>query len=109
MSKSQMAVGIRQLRESGDTTTFEGWDPDNLPWGSPDEDLDAVVDGDAFADLKMDAMRAHATQITVDGPFFALSNNLGSQVWGKEHFRLAKGVRGPVGDSGLEEDLFAGI
>jgi N-acetyl-1-D-myo-inositol-2-amino-2-deoxy-alpha-D-glucopyranoside deacetylase len=109
MSKSQMAAGIRTLREAGDETTFEGWDPDNVPWGSPDEELDAVVDGDEFADVKMDAMRAHATQITVDGPFFALSNNLGSQVWGQEHFRLAKGVRGPVGSHGLEEDLFAGL
>ena len=27
-------------------------------------------------------MRAHATQITVDGPFFALSNNLGQEVLG---------------------------
>ncbi|MCW2841252.1 MAG: mshB [Aeromicrobium sp.] len=109
MSKSQMAEGVRALREAGDEATFEGWDPDNIPWGSPDEELDAVIDGDEFADVKMDAMRAHATQITVDGPFFALSNNLGSTVWGKEHFRLAKGTPGPVGESGLEEDLFAGL
>ncbi|MCW2830788.1 MAG: mshB [Aeromicrobium sp.] len=109
MSKSQMADGIRALRAAGDETTFEGWDPDNIPWGSTDDELDAVVDGTEFADAKMAAMKAHATQITVDGPFFALSNNLGSQVWGAEHFRLAKGVRGPVGENGLEEDLFAGL
>jgi N-acetyl-1-D-myo-inositol-2-amino-2-deoxy-alpha-D-glucopyranoside deacetylase len=30
-------------------------------------------------------------------------------VWGAEHYRLVKGVRGPVGDSGFEEDLFAGV
>lgn len=108
-SKSQMGEGIRALREAGDETTFEGWDPDNLPWGQDDHELDAVVDGDAYADAKMDAMKAHATQITVDGPFFALSNNQGSQVWGQEYFRLVKGVRGPVGDSGFEEDLFAGL
>lgn len=109
MSKSQMAEGIRALRAAGDETTFEGWDPDNVPWGSPDEELDAAVDGNAFAEVKMDAMKAHATQITLDGPFFALSNNVGNQVWGIEHFRLAKGELGPVGESGLEEDLFAGL
>jgi len=109
MSKSQMSTSIRALREAGDETTFEGWDPQNIPWGSPDDELDSVVDGDAFADVKMDAMRAHATQITVDGPFFALSNNLGNQVWGKEFFRLAKGELGPVGPDGFEEDLFAGL
>ncbi|MCL3817967.1 N-acetyl-1-D-myo-inositol-2-amino-2-deoxy-alpha-D-glucopyranoside deacetylase [Aeromicrobium wangtongii] len=109
MAKSQMAEGIRAMREGGDTTSFEGWDPDNLPWGSDDKDLDAVVDGSDFVEAKMAAMRAHATQIALDGPFFALSNNAGTQVWGKEFYRLAKGSRGPVGDSGLEEDLFAGL
>jgi N-acetyl-1-D-myo-inositol-2-amino-2-deoxy-alpha-D-glucopyranoside deacetylase len=54
-------------------------------------------------------MRAHATQIEVDGPFFALSNNVGNQVWGTEFFRIAKGEPGPVGEDGLETDLFAGI
>ncbi len=109
MSQSQMADGIRALREAGDTTSFEGMDPDNLGWGTPDDQLDAVIDAPEFADAKMAAMKAHATQITVDGPFFALSNNLGSQIWAVEHYRLAQGVRGPVGDNGFESDLFAGL
>ena len=109
MSKSQMAEGIRKLREAGDEVSFEGWDPDNLPWGQTDEELDAKVEADDYAEAKMDAMKAHASQIAVDGPFFALSNNAGSEVWGTEFYRLAKGERGPVGPDGLEEDLFAGL
>ncbi|MBC7632874.1 N-acetyl-1-D-myo-inositol-2-amino-2-deoxy-alpha-D-glucopyranoside deacetylase [Aeromicrobium sp.] len=109
MSKSQMADGLRKLRADGDTTTFEGWDPDNMPWGADDDELDAVIVADDFVDAKMAAMAAHATQIALDGPFFALSNNLGTQVWGKEFYRLAKGVSGPVNAEGLEEDLFAGL
>ena len=53
--------------------------------------------------------KAHATQITTDGPFFALSNNVGSTAWGIEYYRLAKGTPGPVGEDGLETDLFAGL
>lgn len=111
MSESRMREGLRRLRESGDTTSFEGMDPDGPlpPFVTPDHLLDAVVDGADFVDAKMAAMRAHATQITVDGPFFALSNNVGNEVWATEYFRLAKGVRGPVGDDGLETDLFAGL
>jgi N-acetyl-1-D-myo-inositol-2-amino-2-deoxy-alpha-D-glucopyranoside deacetylase len=109
MSKSQMAEGIRKLREAGDEVSFEGWDPDNLPWGQTDEELDAKVEADEHAEAKMDAMKAHASQIAIDGPFFALSNNAGSEVWGTEFYRLAKGERGPVGPDGLEEDLFAGL
>jgi N-acetyl-1-D-myo-inositol-2-amino-2-deoxy-alpha-D-glucopyranoside deacetylase len=85
-------------------------DPDGpIPMASPDEDLAAVVDATDHVEKKLAAMRAHATQIATDGPFFALSNNLGNQVWGVEYYRIAKGVRGPVGEDGLETDLFAGL
>jgi N-acetyl-1-D-myo-inositol-2-amino-2-deoxy-alpha-D-glucopyranoside deacetylase len=55
-------------------------------------------------------MRAHPTQIMVDGPFFALSNNLGQEVMGTEYYRLVRGERGPgAGPHGWEGDLFAGL
>ena len=110
MSARRMAEGIRRLREAGDETAFNGMDPDHLPpFAVPDEDLSARVDAAAYVGRKMDAMRAHATQIAVDGPFFALSNNIGDEVWGTEFFRLAKGEPGPLDDEGLESDLFAGL
>jgi N-acetyl-1-D-myo-inositol-2-amino-2-deoxy-alpha-D-glucopyranoside deacetylase len=111
MSERRMRDGLRKLRESGDTTAFEGMDPDGPlpPFITPDHLLDAMVDGNDFVEAKMSAMKAHATQITVDGPFFALSNNIGNEVWGTEFFRLAKGAKGPVNDDGLETDLFAGL
>ena len=111
MSESRMRAGLRRLREAGDTTTFEGMDPegDLGPFVTPDHLLSAVVDGNDFVEAKLAAMRAHATQIAVDGPFFAMSNNLGNEVWGTEFFRLAKGAQGPTNEDGLETDLFAGL
>jgi len=111
MSESRMREGLRRLRAAGDTTTFEGMDPDGPlpPMITPDADLSARVEGSAHLDKKMAAMKAHATQISLDGPFFALSNNEGNEVWGTEYFRLAKGASGPVGPDGLETDLFAGL
>jgi N-acetyl-1-D-myo-inositol-2-amino-2-deoxy-alpha-D-glucopyranoside deacetylase len=111
MSESRMREGLRRLREAGDTKAFEGMDPDgDLPhFVTPDALLDAVVDGSDFVEAKIRAMKAHATQIAVDGPFFALSNNIGNEVWGTEFFRLAKGAKGPTNDDGLETDLFAGL
>ena len=86
-------------------------DVDEVPFAVPDELVDAAVDGRAYAKHKEAAMRAHATQITVDGPFFALSNNLGQEVLGIEYFRLVRGERGPGGAAphGWEDDLFAGL
>ena len=111
MSESRMRAGLRSLRDAGDTTTFEGMDPDGaLPrFVVRDEDLAAEVDGGVHVQSKMAAMRAHATQITVDGPFFALSNNVGDSVWGTEFFRIAKGTHGELDERGLETDLFAGL
>jgi N-acetyl-1-D-myo-inositol-2-amino-2-deoxy-alpha-D-glucopyranoside deacetylase len=111
MSQSRMREGLRALRAAGDTTSFEGMDPEGpMPaFIVPDEQLSAVVVADDFADAKIRAMRAHATQIAVDGPFFALSNNIGNQIWGTEFYRIAKGQRGPLNEDGLETDLFAGL
>lgn len=110
MSASGMREGLRRIRAAGDTTTFEGMDPDDTlpPMAVEDDDLAARIDGSAYVEQKMDAMRAHATQIAVDGPFFALSNNIGKEIWGVEHYRLVKGTSSaPSGE--LETDLFGGL
>ena len=53
-------------------------------------------------------MRAHATQITVSAPFFALSNNVKQEALGMEYFTLLAGPPGPArGPGGRETDLFA--
>ncbi len=112
MSESWMREGLRRLRDAGDTTTFEGMDPEGQlpPFVTSDENLGCVVDGLAYNDKKMAALAAHATQITTDGPFFALSNNVGSEAWGYEFYRIAKGVKAaPFTDQGLETDLFNGL
>jgi N-acetyl-1-D-myo-inositol-2-amino-2-deoxy-alpha-D-glucopyranoside deacetylase len=111
MSESRMRESLRAIRAAGDTTTFEGMDPDGPlpPFVTSDDNLSAAIDGSTYLEAKMGALRSYPTQITLDGPFFALSNNEGNQMWGVEYFRIAKGRRGEVGADGLESDLFAGI
>jgi N-acetyl-1-D-myo-inositol-2-amino-2-deoxy-alpha-D-glucopyranoside deacetylase len=111
MSESRMRAGLRALRDAGDTVSFQGMDPDGPlpPFAVSDADLTCVVDATDHVDKKMAALAAHATQITLDGPFFALSNQLGNSVWGQEFFRIVKGRPGPLGEDGLEDDLFAGL
>jgi N-acetyl-1-D-myo-inositol-2-amino-2-deoxy-alpha-D-glucopyranoside deacetylase len=111
LPESRLRDSIRRLREAGDTTTFEDMDPDSdIPMATPDELVTTAVDGMRHVDAKLAAMRAHATQITVDGPFFALSNNLGNEVWGVEFYTLAQGEPGGDRDAdGYETDLFGGL
>jgi N-acetyl-1-D-myo-inositol-2-amino-2-deoxy-alpha-D-glucopyranoside deacetylase len=110
MSLSKVREGRKLMADAGIEDPFEEMDLDNPPRFMVEDDAIACeVDGGGFAQAKMDAMRAHATQIEVDGPFFALSNHVGNQVLGVEAYRIAKGQRGDLGPDGLETDLFAGL
>jgi N-acetyl-1-D-myo-inositol-2-amino-2-deoxy-alpha-D-glucopyranoside deacetylase len=110
MPESRMRERVRALREAGDLTSFGGIDPDGpLPMATPDADVAAAVHADDYLDRKLDALRSHRTQISVDGPFFALSNNVLNRAWGVEFFRIAQGRLGETGPDGLESDLFAGL
>ena len=107
--KSVIEAGIEAMKGTGNQ--FFGVEKaEDFPFAQPDHLVTTVVNADEYAAKKMDAMRAHPTQISVDGPFFALSDNLGFKVWGKEFYRLAYGdTAGERDENGREIDLFAGI
>jgi N-acetyl-1-D-myo-inositol-2-amino-2-deoxy-alpha-D-glucopyranoside deacetylase len=109
MPKSVIQDGIDKMKALG--SDFMGAESaDDLPFAKDDSFVHALIDGGDFVEQKMEAMRAHGTQIAVDGPFFALSNNLGLEIWGNEYYTLVKGEKGPaVNSTGLESDLFSGI
>lgn len=109
MPKSVIAEGIEKLKGTG-TDFFGAESVDDLPFAAEDSLVTTVIDGNEFVGAKMEAMKAHRTQIALDGPFFALSNNLGLQVWGNEYYRLVKGSKSqPFNSEGREVDLFSGI
>jgi N-acetyl-1-D-myo-inositol-2-amino-2-deoxy-alpha-D-glucopyranoside deacetylase len=108
--RSVLRRGFEAMKASG-SSYFVGVDRvEDLPFGVDDDVITTVVDGSEHAAAKEAALGAHATQITVDGPFFALSNHLGREVLAVEHFRLARGELGPDRDAaGHETDLFSGV
>jgi N-acetyl-1-D-myo-inositol-2-amino-2-deoxy-alpha-D-glucopyranoside deacetylase len=109
MPKSVLAESMSKMKELG--SDFFGADNvDDLPFAKDDVFVTTLIDGNSYVDAKMEAMKAHHTQISLDGPFFALSNNLGLQVWGHEYYTLVKGEKGaPFDLNGRESDLFAGV
>lgn len=109
MPKSVLAEGIAKMKEIG-SDFFGAESVDDLPFAKDDEFVTTLVDGSKFVDQKLAAMKAHETQIALDGPFFALSNNLGLQIWGDEYYTLVKGEKSePFDDQGRETDLASGI
>jgi N-acetyl-1-D-myo-inositol-2-amino-2-deoxy-alpha-D-glucopyranoside deacetylase len=116
--KSVLAEGIQTMRdaqgdvaEAGPGSEFlQVESVDDLPFGVPDEQVTTLIDARDFLDAKLVAMRAHASQIAVDSPFFALSDQVGQRAFGREYYTLLAGPRGPgAGSHGWECDLFAGI
>ena len=109
MPKSVVQKGMDAMKEQG-SDFFGAENVDDLPFVKDDSFVSAVIHAPNQVDKKMAAMKAHATQISLDGPFFALSNNLGVQVFGDEYYTLVKGVKAAVASTdNLEQDLFAGI
>lgn len=106
--RSVAEEGFARLREAGGAD-FPGIAViDDIPGVVDDSEITAEIDGTAYAERKAAAMRAHATQIAVDGPFFALSNDLGQPIFATEYYQLVSGESGaPPGER--ERDLFAGV
>jgi N-acetyl-1-D-myo-inositol-2-amino-2-deoxy-alpha-D-glucopyranoside deacetylase len=117
--RSVLARSTEALREAGAPFTVAS--VDDLPFGDRDEDVTTEIDARPWFGHKAAAMRAHATQITVSEPWFALSNGIGQEIRAVEHYVLAIGERGPampgpppeaggLGEPYVREaDLFAGI
>jgi N-acetyl-1-D-myo-inositol-2-amino-2-deoxy-alpha-D-glucopyranoside deacetylase len=74
----------------------------DLPSTVADEQVTMTIDADAYLDAKIAAMKAHATQITIDGEFFALSDNRGHRILGTEYYIQLAGL------PGSPRDLFRG-
>lgn len=109
MPRSVIQNGIDKMKEVG-SDFFGAESADDLPFAKPDELVTSLIKAPEYVDKKMAAMKAHETQISVDGPFFALSNNLGLSIWGDEYYTLVKGEKAaPFDSDGRELDLFSGV
>jgi N-acetyl-1-D-myo-inositol-2-amino-2-deoxy-alpha-D-glucopyranoside deacetylase len=112
MPRSVLAEAIR-LGPARPAGFAEAGSVADLPFGVADEEVTTEIDGTAYLAAKTAALRAHRTQIAVDGPFFALSNMVGQRIGAREYYTLLAGPLGPLGAAagrrGREQDLFAGL
>ena len=108
--RSVLEAGMAEFRGSSDNPFADVEKPEDLPFGTPDHEIAARLDGHEFAEEKTAALRAHATQVPPSSWLFAIAGNFGAEFMGVEYYQLARGVKGPgVGPHGWEEDLFAGL
>lgn len=113
-SATALAAGLGDMGDVPD-----GWirvSAADLPqFGFADDAIDAALDLAPHSAARVEALRAHATQVMVspDGRSFALSNNLALPIDSTEYYvlaGLADGVTpGERDDRGWETDLLSGL
>ncbi|MEV5530677.1 N-acetyl-1-D-myo-inositol-2-amino-2-deoxy-alpha-D-glucopyranoside deacetylase [Streptomyces prunicolor] len=87
----------------------------DVPGVVDDARITSAIDGTAYADAKVGAMRAHATQLEVapEQPYFALSNELAQPLFTTEYYELVQSLVQSSVNSGrggaTESDLFEGL
>jgi N-acetyl-1-D-myo-inositol-2-amino-2-deoxy-alpha-D-glucopyranoside deacetylase len=108
--RSVIRAGVEALKAAGESNDFTDMDPDDIPFAIDDDLITTAISAPEHLDRKMTALARHATQVTTDGGFFALADNVGMQAFATEYFRLVQGEPGgPFDDEGRETDLFAGL
>ncbi|WP_284225183.1 N-acetyl-1-D-myo-inositol-2-amino-2-deoxy-alpha-D-glucopyranoside deacetylase [Mycobacterium antarcticum] len=108
---SALEVGFRELAAVALPADWTLVSADDVPFAYADADIDAVVHAPESHEAKVAALRAHATQVTVEtgGRACALSNLIALPIPASEHFVLAEGVAGERDGRGWETDLLAGV
>jgi N-acetyl-1-D-myo-inositol-2-amino-2-deoxy-alpha-D-glucopyranoside deacetylase len=107
---SVLKAGFEAFADSTDNPFGDVPSADDLPFGTPDEDVAARIDASDFHDQKVAALHAHATQIPETSWLYSLAGNFGREFMGVEYYTLAQGERGPgEGAHGRESDLFSGL
>jgi len=107
--RSQMERAVAILTSSdieGPNPVDEVASTDDAPFAVPDELVAAHIDARAWLGAKADAMRAHRSQMSVNGWFFALIERGG---FGSEYYQLMEGSASPPPGERWEDDLFAGL
>lgn len=110
MPRSVLEGGMEAFRGLDDNPFADVTTVEDLPFGTPDDEIAARLDGTDRYEQKVAAMRAHATQIPDNSWLYGIAGDFGGEFMGIEYFTLAKGVRGAVGGPhGWESDLFSGL
>jgi N-acetyl-1-D-myo-inositol-2-amino-2-deoxy-alpha-D-glucopyranoside deacetylase len=110
VSRSSIERGFEAFRESADNPFGDAKSVDDIPFGTPDDEITACIDGRAQNARKSAAIDAHATQIPTDSWLRTVAGSQGEEFLGTEFYILVQGKKGPgEGPYGWESDLFAGL
>jgi N-acetyl-1-D-myo-inositol-2-amino-2-deoxy-alpha-D-glucopyranoside deacetylase len=103
---SVLEASVQRLTENPGPFTVPAH-PGEISPATPDDRVTTRIDAGEYWAAKSLALRAHATQISVDGDRFALTNGIAQEITGVEYFTLLRGPAPRPAHDGFETDLFA--
>jgi N-acetyl-1-D-myo-inositol-2-amino-2-deoxy-alpha-D-glucopyranoside deacetylase len=109
MPRSSIIQAVRAARAAG---TPGPWDNPAMNFevmGTADELITTRIDVRDYYENKMQAFRAHRTQIDMSGFLFNMPNDLRREAFGYEYFVLARSIPPNLAGVIEEHDLFAGL
>ena len=105
-SKTRVATLHQAMLDAGLESPYAEWLEN---WKDRDDNFQRVttrVHAAEYFPIRDEALRAHATQIDPDGPWFAVPLPMQQEVWPTEDFELAWSI---IDAQAPESDLFAGL
>ncbi|GIG65470.1 N-acetyl-1-D-myo-inositol-2-amino-2-deoxy-alpha-D-glucopyranoside deacetylase [Phytomonospora endophytica] len=114
VARRDLAEMFDHFKQSAENPFAEVERVEDLPFGAKDEEIDARINATGTGERKLEALRAHASQIPGGDWMFTLAAELGEAGLEVEYYTLATGKRGPgtrtvEGGPEWETDLFAGL
>jgi len=107
--REQAQQGWEQMRARGLKTPLDNPDYDIARFTVPMAQITSALDVSKHMERKRTALLEHRTQIAIDGPFFAMPEDIGRQWFGAEYFTLLQSRVPLPAHEGHEDDLFAGV
>lgn len=111
--ESPTRAALRAMKEAGDTSMGEDFDPDGdlSDWTTPDHLVTTVIKHPEHFAAKVAGWRAYPSQIPADSSWLTDPDPDAPSYWTAEHFQIVRGraVPDPDDPDGYETDLFAGL
>ncbi len=98
-----------EMRAQGIDGPWNNPEMDTDSWGDPDTEITTQFEVGDYVDSKMNAFRAHKTQIAPNNFMFVIPEQRRREGLGSEWFKLAKSNLPTTTTDGLEKDLFNGL
>ncbi len=109
--RAMFQKAAEEMRAKGIDGPWNNPEMDTGSWGTPEDQITTRFEGQAYLENKINAFRAHKTQIAPNNFIFLIPEEFQKEILGFDFYTLARTrlAESPLPETGFEEDLFKGL